>query len=72
MRAAVLCLINRQRTSRGLPTLHASRRLNRSAQGWTEHIVATVLRRSQAAASAKPSGSGKGVSRRYHSASSAA
>ncbi len=41
MRTAVVCLINRQRTSRGLPALRASRRLDRSAQGWTDHMVAT-------------------------------
>jgi uncharacterized protein YkwD len=41
MRRAVLCLINHERTSRGLPALHASRRLNRSAQRWTDHMVAT-------------------------------
>jgi uncharacterized protein YkwD len=41
MRAAVLCLINRERTSRGLPALRASRRLGDSAQRWTDHMVAT-------------------------------
>jgi uncharacterized protein YkwD len=40
MRAAVLCLVNRQRTSRGLPALHEDRRLDHSAQGWTAHMVA--------------------------------
>ncbi len=41
MRQAVLCLVNHERTSRGLPKLHGSRRLNRSAQKWTDHMVAT-------------------------------
>jgi uncharacterized protein YkwD len=40
MRAALLCLVNRQRRSRGLPALHEDRRLDRSAQGWTAHMVA--------------------------------
>jgi uncharacterized protein YkwD len=40
MRAAVLCLVNRQRTSRHLPALHANLRLDHSAQGWTNHMVA--------------------------------
>ncbi len=35
MRAAVLCLINGERSSRRLPGLHESARLDRSAQGWT-------------------------------------
>lgn len=39
MRQAVVCLINEQRTSRGLPPLHANRRLNRSAQHWTRTMV---------------------------------
>jgi uncharacterized protein YkwD len=39
MRAAILCLVNQQRTSRHLPPLHADTRLNRSAQGWTNHMV---------------------------------
>ena len=39
MRVALLCLVNRQRTSRGLPALHEDRRLDRSAQGWTAHMV---------------------------------
>lgn len=39
LRRAVLCLINRQRTARHLPRLHASKRLNRSAQGWTNTMV---------------------------------
>jgi uncharacterized protein YkwD len=39
MRAAVVCLINQQRTSRGLPALTANARLDRSAQGWTNEMV---------------------------------
>jgi uncharacterized protein YkwD len=41
MRAAVLCLVNQQRTARGLPALSEDRRLDRSAQGWTATMVAT-------------------------------
>ena len=41
LRAAVVCLINQQRTSRHLPPLHASRLLDRSAQRWTNAMVAT-------------------------------
>ena len=41
MRAAVVCLINLQRTRRRLPALTASSALNRSAQGWTDLMVAT-------------------------------
>jgi uncharacterized protein YkwD len=40
MRAAVLCLVNQQRTSRHLPPLRANARLDRSAQGWSRHMVA--------------------------------
>lgn len=39
MRAAVVCLINVERRSRGLPRLHESRRLDRSAQAWTNAMV---------------------------------
>ena len=39
LQAAVVCLINRQRTKRHLPRLHESSRLNRSAQGWTNTMV---------------------------------
>ena len=39
MQKAVVCLINRQRTERGLPRLVANRRLDRSAQGWTHTMV---------------------------------
>jgi uncharacterized protein YkwD len=38
-RATVVCLINRQRTSRGLPPLNADSRLDRSAQDWTNEMV---------------------------------
>lgn len=40
LRAAVLCLVNRQRSARGLPALHEDARLDRSAQGWTSSMVA--------------------------------
>jgi uncharacterized protein YkwD len=39
MQAAVVCLINQQRTSRGLPAFTASSKLDRSAQGWTSQLV---------------------------------
>ena len=39
LRAAVVCLINGQRTSRGLPPLRASARLDRSAQAWSNVMV---------------------------------
>jgi uncharacterized protein YkwD len=38
-RATVVCLINRQRTSRGLPALSANSSLDRSAQAWTNEMV---------------------------------
>jgi uncharacterized protein YkwD len=41
MRAAVVCLINAQRTGRGLPPLDANSRLDRSAQLWTNTMVIT-------------------------------
>jgi len=41
MRSAVLCLVNQRRGSRGLPLLHASARLDTSAQNWTNAMVAT-------------------------------
>lgn len=41
MRAAVVCLINQQRNSRGLPRLRASAELDRSAQSWNQWMVAT-------------------------------
>jgi uncharacterized protein YkwD len=40
MRAAVVCLINKQRTSRRLPALRAQNQLDRSAQNWTHTMVA--------------------------------
>jgi uncharacterized protein YkwD len=39
MRASVLCLVNQQRTSRGLPALSEDSRLDRSAEGWTQAMV---------------------------------
>ena len=39
IKAAVVCLVNLQRTSRGLPPLRESSRLDRSAQGWTNVMV---------------------------------
>src|SRR5436309_14537837 len=41
MRDAVVCLINQQRGARHLPLLQASSLLNRSAQNWTNWMVAT-------------------------------
>jgi uncharacterized protein YkwD len=41
IRAAVLCLVNRERTQRGLPTLKEDSHLDRSAQGWTQTMVST-------------------------------
>jgi uncharacterized protein YkwD len=41
LRAAVLCLVNRERIRRGLPRLSEDRRLDRSAQGWTATMVRT-------------------------------
>lgn len=41
MRTAVLCLVNRQRVAHGLPRLTEDSRLDRSAQGWTQTMVAT-------------------------------
>jgi uncharacterized protein YkwD len=41
LRSAVVCLINQQRARRGLPALRQSWRLDRSAQGWTNQMVAT-------------------------------
>ncbi len=40
MRAAVLCLVNAQRASRGLPALREDSRLDRSAQLWSRSMVA--------------------------------
>ena len=41
MRAAVVCLINQQRVRHGLPALRVSPLLDRSAQAWTNVMVAT-------------------------------
>jgi uncharacterized protein YkwD len=41
MRAAVVCLLNQQRNSRGLPGLHVSAKLNQSAQSWNQWMVST-------------------------------
>ncbi len=41
LKASVTCLINEQRTARGLPALNEDSRLDRSAQGWTATMVAT-------------------------------
>lgn len=43
MQAAVVCLVNEQRTARQLPRLIADPRLNRSAQGWTDAMVGRRL-----------------------------
>jgi uncharacterized protein YkwD len=39
MRGAVVCLINKERTARHLPPLAAARKLDHSAQGWTNTMV---------------------------------
>ena len=39
LRAAVVCLINRQRIGRGLPALRANTDLDRSAERWTLEMV---------------------------------
>jgi uncharacterized protein YkwD len=39
LQRAVVCLINQQRHTRGLPGLRENARLNRSAQGWTNVMV---------------------------------
>ena len=41
MRAAVVCLINQQRTKRHLPALHPRPSLDRSAQRWTNAMIAS-------------------------------
>jgi uncharacterized protein YkwD len=38
--AAVVCLINAERTEHGLPALKVSTKLDHSAQGWTDRMVA--------------------------------
>jgi uncharacterized protein YkwD len=40
MDSAVVCLVNEQRTERGLPPLSTSSKLDRSAQSWTNTMVA--------------------------------
>ena len=40
LREAVLCLVNDERSAYGLPPLRASDELNRSAQGWSDEMVA--------------------------------
>jgi uncharacterized protein YkwD len=42
IRNAVVCLINQDRTTRRLPPLHASPLLDRSAQAWTNVMVASA------------------------------
>ena len=39
LQRSVVCLINAQRHTRGLPGLRENARLNRSAQGWTDVMV---------------------------------
>jgi uncharacterized protein YkwD len=41
LRAAVVCLINRERALHHLPRLHASQLLDRSAQRWTNSMVSS-------------------------------
>ena len=41
IRAAVLCLVNQERSSRGLPALGEDGRLDRAAQGWTATMVSS-------------------------------
>ena len=41
MRIAVECLVNQERTSRGLPALQDNSKLTSSAQNWADHMVAT-------------------------------
>ena len=43
MRAAVVCLINKQRAAHGLVVLRHSFRLDHSAQGWTNRMVSHSL-----------------------------
>jgi uncharacterized protein YkwD len=39
LQRAVVCLVNQERARHGLPGLRENQRLNRSAQGWTNHMV---------------------------------
>lgn len=41
MRDAVLCLVNKERAAHGLPRLRQSAELTRSAQGWSDEMVAS-------------------------------
>ena len=41
MDSAVVCLVNEQRVTRGLPPLGVATKLDRSAQSWTDSMVAT-------------------------------
>jgi uncharacterized protein YkwD len=41
MGAAVLCLVNKERATHGLPRLRASTELTRSAQAWSDEMVAS-------------------------------
>jgi uncharacterized protein YkwD len=41
MRNAVVCLVNQERVKRGLSALRASKKLDASAQGWTNHMVSS-------------------------------
>ena len=43
LRRAVVCLVNQQRTSRGLPRLRSSWRLNRSAEHWTRTMISRQI-----------------------------
>jgi uncharacterized protein YkwD len=43
MRIAVLCLVNEQRAAHGLPPLRDSAQLTRSAQGWSDEMVASGM-----------------------------
>jgi uncharacterized protein YkwD len=40
MQAAILCLLNAERRSKGLPALHSNRQLRRAATGWADRMVA--------------------------------
>ena len=40
LRRAVVCLVNEERAAHQLPPLHPSSELNRSAQGWSDQMVA--------------------------------
>jgi uncharacterized protein YkwD len=41
IRGAMVCLINQQRSAHGLPSLRVSSALDRSAQGWSQSMVAS-------------------------------